>query len=355
MVVVKNINKKYGKVSVLNDISFSVPKGEIFLFMGPSPSGKSVLMKTIMGLEKPTSGTIYIDGQDMTDIPPYERDIALIFQDYMLFPHMKVRDNIGFGLRMRHVSPDKIKSEVKDTMNLTGLEELGDRYPGALSGGQRQRVALARSLVVHPKVLLLDEPLGNLDFKLQGRMILELRHLHEKLGITFIYVTHSIEQAMSLADNIAVLNKGSIEQIGTPHEIYTNPSSVFVASFVGDLNLLWGEVTSTSGDTSTLKSPVGTFSGTFKGKGSLKGKVAYAVRPEKVFLEDEAKDLPNKVEATLITQIYVGSDMQYETQLPDGSSFKAIKKGHGIVDLSKKIGENVLLGWESSNALLLNK
>jgi spermidine/putrescine transport system ATP-binding protein len=209
--------------------------------------------------------------------------------------------------------------------------------------------------VVKPRVILFDEPIINLDFKLQRRLCVELKLLHRRLGLTFIYVTHSMEQAMNLADRILVLNKGLIEQVGTPQYLYTSPNSVFVANFVGELNVLSGELASISGNTATVKTPAGVFTGTMRGGDAHQGKVAYAVRPELIELEDEAKVCPNRVEANLTEQIYKGSDVQYLTQLPDGSTLRVLKKGGRILDLKKRLGQKVLLGWENGSAVLLTK
>ncbi|MFQ5762922.1 MAG: ABC transporter ATP-binding protein, partial [Candidatus Bathyarchaeia archaeon] len=338
----------------LNNVSFEVDKGSFTVVMGPSPCGKTVLLKCIEGLEKPTTGKIYIDGKDMEDVPVYKRDLSLVFQNYALFPHLTVADNIAFGLKMRGVDAAKVSDKVEQVMNLVALEGLESRYPRELSGGQQQRVALARSLIVEPSILLLDEPLGNLDYKLQQKMQVELKMLHEKIGITFIHVTHSREQAMTLADKVIVMNHGIIEQIGSPDDVYRSPSSVFVARFAGEVNTLRGEVETVKGDVARVKTDVGTFEAT--SNALEKGKqVVYAVRPESVAIGPQAKQYHNTLEANYIEQIYKGSDVMYVVLLRNGREFKVLKQGRKIVDLKARTGDPVLLGWDSGEALLIEK
>lgn len=305
--------------------------------------------------QKPTSGSIYIHDEDMKDVPTYKRSLSLMFQNYALLPHFNVSKNIAFGLRMRGYDKDKIESEVEEVMKLVGLEGLGDRFSRELSGGQQQRVALARSLVIKPRVLLLDEPMGNLDFKLQQRMMVELKQIHQKLGLTLLYVTHDREQAMSLSNRILVLNQGVIEQIGTPDEIYMQPNSVFVAKFVSDINMLRGEVASVSKGIATVKTGAGKFEGELKDRELHDKKLVYAVHPEKIYIGPVAKECPNRVEAKLLRQIYKGSDIQYVVELADGAEFRVLKQGHQIVDLRAQLGDQVLIGWDTEAALLLDK
>jgi ABC-type Fe3+/spermidine/putrescine transport system ATPase subunit len=354
IIEVENLTKMYGKTTVLNNVSFQVNRGEFFVIMGPSPSGKTVLLRCIAGLEKPDSGSIYINGKDVTKLPAHKRKIPLMFQNFALFPHMTVFDNIAFGLKMRGYSEDKIKKEVDEVMRIVGLEGLGDRRIRELSGGQQQRVALARSLVVRSNIILLDEPLSNLDAKLQKKMMEDFKRIHKELNLTFIYVTHSLEQAMSLADRIALLNKGQIEQIGTPDELYRMPKSLFTAKFTGILNVLLGNVASRDGENIIVKTAVGVFKGI--GKGDLNSnKVAYIIRPENVIIEEEAKKCDNVIEGELIEQIYKGSDMEYFVKLSDGTIFTIFKKGGQILNLEKKVGSKVFLGWNMEKALVLDK
>ncbi|RLI27200.1 MAG: spermidine/putrescine ABC transporter ATP-binding protein [Candidatus Hecatellales archaeon] len=353
-VQVEGLTKKFGNTTAVNNITFQVNKGEFFVIVGPSPSGKTTLLKCIIGIEKPDAGKIYINGVNVEGLPPYKRDVSLVFQDFAIFPHMTVRENIAFGLKMRGYDEAKIARETEEIMKLVGLEGLGDRRPTQLSGGQQQRVALARSLIIKPSVLLLDEPMANLDFKLQQKMEIELKRLQKKLGITFIYVTHSREQAMILADRILVLNRGMVEQIGTPTEIYNNPATVFVAKFIGDINMFKGEVVKIDEQVS-VRTEIGELKGTLKEKKLEKGtKLVYAVRPEKIYLGDEAKECENKIESKYMGSIYRGSDVTILVQLKDGREFR-IEKGGEEGLLGKKPGESLLIGWNPEDAMLLDK
>jgi len=351
--VIKDLVKTFssGKVAALKGVSFDVNKGEFFAVIGPSGCGKTTLLRCVSGLEVPDSGSICIDGVDVGGIPPNRRDISLVFQDMALFPHMRVFDNIAFGLRMLKHPKDQVEKEVDEVMKLVALEGLGDRYPRQLSGGQQQRVALARSLVLKPSVLLFDEPLGNLDLRLQKEMLVELKLLHQKIGFTALYVTHDQEQAMMLADSIVVMNMGVIEQIGTPDEIYLNPSTVFVSRFVGRINMLRGEARLLD-KIAIAKTEVGDFEAPLK-EGLLQGMtVAYTIRPERVLVGDNVRDCENRIKAKLISQIYKGSEMEYVAQLSNGVKFKALTQG---VSREVKLGEDVLLGWYTEDAVVIAK
>jgi ABC-type Fe3+/spermidine/putrescine transport system ATPase subunit len=281
-----------------------------------------------------------------------ERNCPLVFQDFALFPHMTVFQNIAFGLKMQKFPKDRIKKEVEEVMKIVGLEGLGDRYPRELSGGQQQRVALARATVMKPSLILLDEPLGNLDYKLQQRMCIELKELQRKLHSTFIYVTHNQEQAMSLGDRIMILNQGTIEQIGTPQEIYFNPKTLFVAKFTGALNILSGELISSDGDIIEVKTSIGVFKGKLKERNVEKErKLFYCIRPEHIFIGLKAKSLPNTTEATLIGKINKGSELVYFTQV-NGVEFQVITKHFSSVDLERQPGEKIILGWNYDDALI---
>ncbi len=242
MVELLHVTKRFGTHEALLDASFEIKAGEFMTFLGPSGCGKTTCLRLISGFDTPTSGQIFIDGKDVTMDPPYRRDVNQVFQNYALFPHLSIYENIAFGLRMKRVAPADITRRVERVVQMTSLTDYVDRKPAQMSGGQRQRVALARAIVCEPKVLLLDEPLSALDAKLRTQMRMELKQLQKKLGITFIYVTHDQEEALTMSDRVAVINAGRIEQIGTVNEIYYKPATRFVASFIGDTNIVEAEI-----------------------------------------------------------------------------------------------------------------
>jgi spermidine/putrescine ABC transporter ATP-binding subunit len=234
----RGVSKRYGDQVALQPVDLRIDAGEFFCLLGPSGCGKTTTLNLIGGFVRASSGEILIEGVRADRVPPYKRNVNTVFQNYALFPHLSVRDNVGFGLRMAHVSRGDVLPRVRDALALVGLEEYADRYPAQLSGGQQQRVAVARALVKRPAVLLLDEPLGALDLKLRRRLQIELAQIHREVGTTFVFVTHDQEEAMSMADRIAVMDEGRIEQVGTPEEIYRRPASRFVADFIGESNFL---------------------------------------------------------------------------------------------------------------------
>ena len=238
----RGVARRYGEVRAVDDVSLSIAPGEFFAMLGPSGSGKTTCLRLIAGFETPDGGTILLDGQDVTDRAPYERDVNTVFQDYALFPHMTVLENVAYGLRVRKVPREEQRRRALEMLELVKLATLGDRRPLQLSGGQRQRVSLARALINRPRVLLLDEPLGALDLKLREEMQIELKNLQRRLGITFVFVTHDQGEALSMADRVAVFNQGRIEQLDTPRTLYMKPATTFVARFVGGANVIEGEL-----------------------------------------------------------------------------------------------------------------
>jgi spermidine/putrescine transport system ATP-binding protein len=262
-VTLVDLVKRFGDVAAVAGINVDMPSGEFFSMLGPSGCGKTTTLRMIAGFEQPTEGKILLDGEDMAYTPPHKRNVNTVFQNYALFPHLSVRDNVGFGLRMAHVSRREAMPRIDEALVLVGLTELAERLPAELSGGQQQRVAVARALVNQPAVLLLDEPLGALDLKLRKRLQIELSQIHREVGTTFVFVTHDQEEAMAMADRIGVMNEGRLEQVGSPEEIYRRPATRFVADFIGESNFLEvrrttdGSVVARDGSPVACPSPVG--------------------------------------------------------------------------------------------------
>lgn len=244
----RGVSKYYGSTAALHDVSLQIENGEFLTLLGPSGCGKTTILRIFSGFESPQKGDVLLNGQRINDLPPENRKLNTVFQNYALFPHMTVQDNVAFGLRMQKRPKDEITERVKEALRMVHLDNYAERMPSQLSGGQQQRVAIARAVVNNPMVLLLDEPFSALDFKLRKQMQYEIKHLQRQLGITFIFVTHDQEEAFAMSDRVVVMNEGSIEQIGSPQEIYEEPESLFVASFVGEINILEGEITQTFED-----------------------------------------------------------------------------------------------------------
>ena len=287
-VELKNVTKRFGDVVAVNNVSFTIEKGEFFSLLGPSGCGKTTILRMISGFEQPTEGDLLIGGDIVNLVPPFRRPTNLVFQHLSLFPHMTVSKNIGFGLEMKGVSKGQIKNEVEKMLELIQLGGYGRRRISQLSGGQQQRVAIARALINNPTVLLLDEPLGALDLKLRNQMQLELKRIQREVGTTFIYVTHDQGEALTMSDRIAVMNNGVVEQIGKSDDIYENPKTVFVANFIGETNLIEGEVTETNGTTGVLSFNDLTMQIRFKESVSRGQKAFVSVRPEKIMIDETA-------------------------------------------------------------------
>lgn len=284
MVEVREVTKRFGEFVALENVSLTIGEGEFMTFLGPSGCGKTTCLRLISGFEQPTSGRILIAGKDVSSDPPYRRNVNQVFQSYALFPHLTVRENIEFGLRMKKMAPEAIREKTAWAVAMTSLQGMEDRKPAQLSGGQRQRVALARAIVCEPEVLLLDEPLSALDAKLRTQMRMELKNLQKRLGITFIFVTHDQEEALSMSDRIAVMNRGRVEQIGTAAEIYHRPRSEFVAGFIGETNIVEAEVLE-SAEGRQLCRLEGGLELWIAGDGTSPGsKMLVSLRPEKIHL-----------------------------------------------------------------------
>jgi len=343
MVELRNVTKYFGPFAALKDACFEVKNGEFMTFLGPSGCGKTTCLRMISGFEMPSSGEIFIDGKDVTFTPPYYRDVNQVFQNYALFPHLSIFENIAFGLRMKRLPSAEIKSRVHRVVEMTALETLINRKPSQISGGQRQRVALARAIVCEPKVLLLDEPLSALDAKLRAQMRMELKLLQKKLGITFIFVTHDQEEALTMSDRVVVMNEGHVEQIATVHDIYHKPATRFVASFIGDNNLFQAEVLGPweSGLLCQLDGGQSLFLHTPTPYPS--GKILLSIRPEKIGLHRVQIPGVNCFQARVSLAIFKGSVNELTLDLAGGWKLTALLPNDGHADNHFQEGDSVFL------------
>ena len=346
-------------VCAIDDVSLEIKDGEFFALLGPSGCGKTTTLRVIAGFEQPDAGRVEIRGKPVQGVPPFHRPVNTVFQDYALFPHMSVLQNVMFSLKMAKVSGPEAKKRAAEALALVQLPNVGARKPSQLSGGQRQRVALARALVNRPEVLLLDEPLGALDLKLRKAMQLELKTLQRDVGITFIFVTHDQEEALTMADRIAVMNAGKVLQVGKPADIYERPQSRFVADFIGETNFIEGKLVEAGQGHGKLKLPSGLeLSGVLRTDDLKPGQFAsLAVRPEKIRLSSsEAKPAPGYASAqgTLTEAYYLGTDTRYTVQIaPDVSlTVRAQNLDRGF-DTMLSAGESVSVSWRTENAVLL--
>lgn len=310
-----NIQKSFEGTAVLKGLNLEVHRAEFITLLGASGCGKTTTLRIIAGLESPDAGNVILEEQDITNLEPNKRNVNTVFQNYALFPHMNVADNVGYGLKIRKVPKAKIAKKVSEALKLVQLEEYGKRMPSQLSGGQRQRIAIARAVVNEPKVLLLDEPLGALDLKLRRQMQLELKRLQKQLGITFIYITHDQEEAINMSDRIAVMNQGVLEQLGTPNEIYYRPRTSYVADFVGNANI-WHY-----------------------------GQKTYAIRSENVLMNGEGAC---SREAEVLEKSFAGGQLRILFRLTDGQTITASRYG---IDANIQVGTKVKIGWLEEHAV----
>ena len=346
----KNIKKSFQEgEDVLESICLTAKKGEFVTLLGSSGCGKTTTLRIIAGLEQPDSGQVFLDGKDVTSLEPNQRNVNTVFQNYALFPHMNVADNIGYGLKLKKTSKAEISRRVKEMLELVQLPGFERRKPSELSGGQRQRVAIARALVNNPEVLLLDEPLGALDLQLRRAMQHELKRLQKKLGITFIYITHDQEEAINMSDTIAVMNHGRFEQIGTPDEIYNHPKTSYVATFVGNANILKGTVQETEADILKVSLAGSIVSAVAEGKKIAPGTpVTLAVRSENMIFDETCQ---SGMEAVVVEKSFAGGLLRVVLKLADGT--EVIANRHGI-DAGVQPGQKVTCHFDAENAVLVD-
>ena len=324
----KDLVKRFGDVEALKGISLDIPKGEFFSLLGPSGCGKTTTLRMIAGFERPTSGEILLDGRDMSATPPHKRSVNTVFQSYALFPHLDVAKNVAFGLRFTESSRGEVAERVERALSLVQLEGYEKRRPNQLSGGQQQRVALARALILNPSVLLLDEPLGALDAKLRKALQIELKALQERVGITFVYVTHDQEEALTMSDRIAVMSEGRIEQVGPPKEVYEEPKTVYVADFLGVSNLM--DAVAVRGSGGRCRVRLGDFElVAARGNTDASGDVKVVVRPERVRVEAQGGVGENKVPGMVERVVYVGPVIQLLLRLANGASLQSTSPNQG--------------------------
>jgi spermidine/putrescine transport system ATP-binding protein len=320
--------KRFGDVVAVDGVSMHIPGGEFFSMLGPSGCGKTTTLRLIAGFERPTEGRILLDGADMAQTPPHKRNVNTVFQSYALFPFLTVEENVAFGLRFQKTAKDETKRRVGEALAMVRLTGFEKRRPSQLSGGQQQRVALARALVLNPAVLLLDEPLGALDAKLRKALQIELKALQEEVGLTFIYVTHDQEEALTMSDRIAVMSNGRVEQVGSPEEVYEEPQTAYVADFLGVSNLMTGDAQGRAGTAGRVK--LGDFELLAeRGDRDARGTVKLVIRPERVELEEQGGAGPNRIPGMVERVLYVGSTLQVLVHLAHGETLQAWIQNRG--------------------------
>lgn len=332
---VSSLKKNYGALTVIENLDLDIKKGEFISLLGPSGSGKTTLLMILAGFEKSTSGAVCLDGTHIENLPPHKRGLGVVFQNYALFPHMTVAENIAFPLKMRRFSKPDIKRKVQKVLDMVQLSDYGKRRPSEMSGGQQQRIALARALVFEPTVILMDEPFGALDKQLREQMQLDIRDMHHRLGLTIVFVTHDQSEALTMSDRIAVFNKGNIEQIGTPVEIYEKPQTEFVAQFIGETNLLKGVVTAIDNNFITVKINNTELKVNKNNNVDIGEEISISLRPEWITLSEEALSTDNILSGTVLDTVYRGE--------------------HTRIDVDTKIGKLIVRSDRMNSNFVSNK
>ena len=355
-VLIQRVGKRFGPVVAVDDLELAIDAGEFITLLGPSGSGKTTTLMMIAGFDHPDRGEIYIGGAPMGRVPPYRRGIGMVFQNYALFPHMTVAENIGFALRQRGASKQEMAVRLAETLEIVRLRGYDGRYPRQLSGGQQQRVALARAIIFNPRVLLMDEPLSALDKQLREELQFEIKRLHRQLGITFIYVTHDQREALIMSDRVAVMNEGRLEQLGTPADLYDRPANRFVATFIGESNVLEGMVTAVGAGTVTVRVADAIVRATCQGDPQVGAAVLLTVRPEKiVFAEPGSAHSPAEMNA-VSTQVrdvtFVGEQHRYVLELAPGATL-VMKQQHRFRVSVRSPGERTTVHWHVQDTLVV--
>jgi spermidine/putrescine transport system ATP-binding protein len=350
------VTKRFGDVVAVDDLSLEIGRGEFFSLLGPSGCGKTTTLRMIGGFEDPTNGAIYLRGNDVTDLPPYRRNVNTVFQSYALFPHLDVFENVAFGLHRKKVEKGQVRTRVREILRLVDLPGFEKRRPSQLSGGQQQRVALARALVNEPDLLLLDEPLGALDLRLRKQMQLELKRIQNEVGITFLYVTHDQEEAMTMSNRLAVMRHGRIEQIGRPDLVYERPATEFVAEFLGASNLLDGELKDRHGDEATVQLVDGSaITLPARRLNRVRGRFKVGVRPEKIFILRSAEEVPkgwNCVQGTVRDAVYVGVSHQFTVDGPADRRLTVYEQNFAGASVPRQ-GDSVRLVWKPEHTFVV--
>jgi len=352
----RNITKKFGSTLAADNVSLGIEKGEFLTLLGPSGCGKTTTLRIVAGFVRSDSGSVYVGDERVDQKKPYERNMGMVFQNYALFPHMNVYENTSFGLKMRRADKDEIKPRVEKALELVRMSGFEERYPKQLSGGQQQRIALARSIVIEPLVLLLDEPLSNLDFKLRQQMRIELKRIHKELGITSIYVTHDQGEALAMSDRVAIMNRGRLVQVGTPSDLYEHPKSKFVADFLGEINFFDGKILEISESKVTVLAEDGLHLcvGPLANHIKENKEVSICVRPEKIVIEKRRTQEKNMFQGRIEDCIYTGSVAKYYVRL---TGDRLILVNKPILDYAVLygVGDDVFVGWSPESCTILEK
>jgi spermidine/putrescine transport system ATP-binding protein len=359
----ESVTKRFAETLAVDDLSLEIPRGGFFAMLGPSGCGKTTTLRMIGGFEDPTAGRVFLGGVDVTDHPPFRRDVNTVFQSYALFPHLTVERNVSFGLERKKVGKEEIRRRVGDILDLVQLTGLGNRRPQQLSGGQQQRVALARALVNHPRALLLDEPLGALDLRLRRQLQIELKRIQADIGITFVHVTHDQEEALTMADMIAVMNEGRIEQMGSGEDLYERPRTEFVANFLGISNLLDGSVGSRDGAMATFDAEEGerVLVPTERFSHVNSGAVRVGVRPEKIAIsangtgDETSTSSRNVIHGRVTVASYLGVSIQYLVETKTGRELTVIAPNRGGGSDSIGPGRDVSLAWDPDHTFVVQR